>query len=159
MKSGSALAKSFGGVGGGLWSAGGALSEWGNWTSSTYSRLTSAINAVNIGAGVASTTNALTSGDTQTRAGYASSALWGINAIASGVQSYRSSPRDARVRRYQMLGAGLNTLASGLSATATNVSHNDPDGSAAGWYSLASSVTWGLGAMSMGVAARYERQP
>ncbi|CAB3773955.1 hypothetical protein LMG29542_07534 [Paraburkholderia humisilvae] len=136
-----------GAISGGLWSFSGAMSEYSNWKSDTYSRLASVSNFLNIGAGMASFVGSFTKDSVQSNAGYASSALWGASAVTNMLQGYTDSSRNLASRGLQMAGGGLNVLAAGLSAKATHESANNNDDSAA-FYGMWSSIAWGAGAVA-----------
>ncbi|ACR30490.1 hypothetical protein EFP18_18790 [Burkholderia glumae] len=152
------LASGFGAASGGLWTAGAIMAEVGNRDPAPVNWIASGANALNGGAGLASGAAALTTGETQTAFGYTSAAAWGASAVTSMAHAWFDTSRNRAARGFQALSGLLNVAAAGLSAKAVQASSENDTGSAA-WYGGASSVAWGLGALSAYASIRAGKTP
>jgi hypothetical protein len=129
-----------------LWSTGALLAEAGNWAASGYDKLAGVTNWLSFSAGAAGFTATRTSGNTASYAGYASSALWGMGAIANTAQAVADSARNPWSRGFQVASGALNLSASVLSGMSVRAADNDESDYAA-WYALGSSIAWGAGSV------------
>jgi len=129
-----------------LWSTGALLAEAGNWAASGYDKLAGVTNWLSFSAGAAGFTATGTSGNTASYAGYASSALWGMGAIANTAQAVADSARNPWSRGFQVASGALNLSASVLSGMSVRAADNDESDYAA-WYALGSSIAWGAGSV------------
>ncbi|GLU35679.1 hypothetical protein Busp01_55210 [Trinickia caryophylli] len=143
VSSGSVASTVTGAVSGLLWGGSAAMSEAGN--TQPASRLASAANLLNFGAGALSTAAVFNTDSTQTNLGYASSAAWGLSAFTSMAHAAFDTTRNKVSRGLQMASGVANLAAAGLSAASVRASSQEDTASAA-WYGTASSLSWMAGA-------------